>query len=455
LLLHTKVDCHHYIRHITAVLNDQIIRGQVVRLYPTAEQVTRQVQWTGALRWIWNHFVEAEEAKFAATGKFLWRAELYELAKVWRTEKDWIRDIPANAFIQIAADFDTALRKYLRDRKAGRVKGFKRSARYKTDRTLRDLAGFPAMRRKGVDDPSIYVPNRFRFIDAHTVVLPKLGKMKFRGSEAPEGGRPYAARIWCDAGDRWMLSIQWLCPKPVPLPPSDIVIAVDLGVSRLATVYDGANFLHIQAPRPLRKALRNLRRQQRTLARRQKKSRRRAVQRQRVACIHRRIRNVRKEVNHQLSHQLIAKAGVIITEDLNIKAMARSRLALSVADAGLGQLLTMTAYKAEWGGREQVKVDRFFPSSQQCCGCHVLHREMRNLSRRTLRCNCGNVIDRDDNACVNLYWYREGLGNRAGTRLTRVEIGEQGNVRKHDPVPVVETRIEPEFMGSDLREQKR
>jgi putative transposase len=405
--------------------NANIIRGLVVRLYPTAEQSTRLLRWMGALRFMWNRFIDAEQAQYEHDGSFLWRTQLHAIGQGLRREHDWIADVPANATIQVAADFDTALRRMVRERKAGR------------------RCGFPRRKKRGVRECSIYCANNKTRIapDLRGVTLPKLGAVKARGLQ-PIDGRLYAARIRRD-GDRWMLSLQFLCERPAPLPPSDTAVAVDLGVNRLATIFDGESFLHITAPRPLRRAERMLKRRQRRLSRRQKGSRRRLDQQRRVAAVHRKTRNRRKEAVHQFTNRLTAKAGSIIIEDLNVRGMARGRLAKSVNDAALGMVVRTLAYKADWRGRELVKVDRFFPSSQICSCCGTLHREMRDLSRRVLRCDCGNVLDRDENAAANLYWYREGLGNRPVHRPTRGERGDQA----HGPVPLIEPRIAPGFMS--------
>lgn len=400
--------------------NDSIIRGQVVRLYPTADQAQRLVQWTGALRWMWNRYLDAIKEQYAADGTFLWRTQLHPLGQSMRAERDWVADVPSNATIQVAADMDRALRKMVSDRKAGR------------------RCGFPKPKKRFVREAGIYCagPKMRLSTDLRGVRLPKLGEVKARGLRQIDG-RVYAARIWRD-GDRWMLSIQYECPAPAPLPPTEAVVAIDLGVKRLATIFDGEKFLHVDAPRPLRKAERLLRRRQRRLSKRVKGSSRRRAQARRVAVIHRKVRNRRKETVHQLTHRITATSGVIVVEDLNVKGMARGRLGKSCHDAALGAILRTLAYKAVWRGREVIKVDRFFPSSQACCGCGEIHTEMRSLGRRTLRCNCGNVMDRDENASVNLYWYGQGVRNRGPGASTR---GERG-VQAYGPVPLVEPRID-------------
>ena len=63
------------------------------------------------------------------------------------------------------------------------------------------------------------------------------------------------------------------------------------------------------------------------------------------------------------------------------------------------------------------------------------------LKQRVMRCGCGNTMDRDENAAVNLYWYPEGPGNRGIAAPTRVETGCQAAGVSLLPVPVAETRM--------------
>ena len=106
----------------------------------------------------------------------------------------------------------------------------------------------------------------------------------------------------------------------------------------------------------------------------------------------------------------------------------------------MGRLVTFIHYKADWRGREVVQIDPWFLGSQTCCMCGARHKEMENLSVRTMRCECGNVLGRDRNAAVNHYRYPEERENR-GFAPTRVEIGDQAGSAGCPPVPFVETRM--------------
>ena len=46
-------------------------------------------------------------------------------------------------------------------------------------------------------------------------------------------------------------------------------------------------------------------------------------------------------------------------------------------------------------------IDRFYPSSKLCCKCGNIKKDLK-LSDRTYVCECGNNIDRDVNAGINI-----------------------------------------------------
>ena len=76
-------------------------------------------------------------------------------------------------------------------------------------------------------------------------------------------------------------------------------------------------------------------------------------------------------------------------------------------DNGYGMFLNMLEYKLEDRGKYFVKVDKWFSSSQLCHCCGTVHPEMKNLTIRTMKCNCGMIIGRDQNAAINIL--KEGL----------------------------------------------
>ncbi len=94
---------------------------------------------------------------------------------------------------------------------------------------------------------------------------------------------------------------------------------------------------------------------------------------------------------------------MIVLEDLHVRGMQRNKhLALSISDAGMGELRQQLTYKSEWYGSMLVVADRFYPSSKLCSGCGVIKSTL-NLSERVYDCDaCGLSLARDENAAINL-----------------------------------------------------
>ena len=63
--------------------------------------------------------------------------------------------------------------------------------------------------------------------------------------------------------------------------------------------------------------------------------------------------------------------------------------------------LPLVGYKLEERGKYLIKVDRYFASSKICSVCGHKKKELA-LSERIYLCECGNRMDRDVNAAVNI-----------------------------------------------------
>jgi putative transposase len=82
--------------------------------------------------------------------------------------------------------------------------------------------------------------------------------------------------------------------------------------------------------------------------------------------------------------------------------MKNHKLAKSIADASMGQLLTMLEWKVKREGKTFHKIDRWYPSSKLCSCCGHKLSDLR-LSVREWTCpECGVKHDRDVNASINI-----------------------------------------------------
>ena len=131
--------------------------------------------------------------------------------------------------------------------------------------------------------------------------------------------------------------------------------------------------------------------------------------RTKLSRTHERIRNIRKDFLHKLSTHITMKYKYICIEDLKVSNMMKNKnLSKYVAEQGWREFRTMLEYKAERNDCKIITADRWFPSSQicSCCGNVLQGKDKLKLSQRTYHCHeCGNKIDRDYNAAVNLKLY--------------------------------------------------
>ena len=94
-------------------------------------------------------------------------------------------------------------------------------------------------------------------------------------------------------------------------------------------------------------------------------------------------------------------------EDLNVKGMMKNRhLSKAVQQQCFGEFRRQMEYKAMWNNISVVIADKFYPSSKLCSCCGNMKKDLK-LSDRIYRCECGNVIDRDYQASLNLKRYGE------------------------------------------------
>lgn len=381
---------------IYLIMLSMIQRSYQFRFYPTPVQTMLLAQFFGAARWVWNTALAWRSAAYKLDGERVTGVDFSrELTWLKRLEPfAWLAAVPATVLVQTLRDQDRAFANFFAKR--ARCPRFKRrshgaSIRFQLDQRV--------------------VMNAYRA--GSLLKLPGLGALDVRWSRVP-GGVPKMVTVRRDACGRYFVAFM-VEEAIAQAAPSTKSVGVDVGLKDVIVTSDGEKSGN---PRNLRRYLRRLKRAQRRLSRKRKGSNRWHRQRKRVARIHARINGARQDFLHKQTTGLIRNHGVIAIEDLNVKGLARTRLAKSMNDAALGELRRQLEYKCQWHGRVLLIADRFAPTSKTCSSCGTVQAEMPLRIRDWTCPDCGAVHDRDVNAAVNVLMFAT-AGNSAGSHAHR------------------------------------
>jgi putative transposase len=349
------------------------------RMRPKRAQAQALNRMAGARRFVWNWALRRWKDHSAATGKSITynrlAAELTALKR--QPGLEWLGDVDSQALQQVLKDLCRAFANFFAKRA--------RSPRFKSRK--RDKARFRIPQRIKVEEGKVYVP--------------KVGWVRIRQSREVDGTIK-GATFRREADGHWSVSLTVEFEMPdiaIAAPDPEKVLGIDLGLVDFVTPSDGSE--PIPAPRSYRKATTKIRRVQKAVSRRKKGSKRREKAKRRLARAHQKARDQRQDFLHKLSTDLVNEHDAIGIEDLNVKGLARTKLARSFADAAMGEFRRQLEYKCLWGRKHLVAIDRFFPSSKMCNACGAIHDTLA-LSDRHWVCGCGVVHDRDLNAARNI-----------------------------------------------------
>lgn len=343
----------------------------------------------GASRYVYNWGLAESQRAYELTGKRPRLGELKaQLVGLKKSDCLWLYEVSAHIGQSALKDLNVAFDRFF--------KGLSREG---------PKAGFPRFKKKGDRDSARFYEVA---LDERHIRLPRIGRVRLKETRTKRGfeGRILSATISRRA-DRWFVAIAVERQREIVLPkavrkPGD-VIGVDLGLKSAAVIHDGSETSLVEPQQPLRGSLKKLRRLNRQLARKQKGSRNRDKAKLELQRLHYKISCRRQDFLHQLSSSLAKTKSVIVLEDLHVRGMKQNRhLALSISDAGIGELRRQLTYKSEWYGSTVIVADRFYPSSKLCSGCGVI-KDALSLSERVYGCDvCGLFLDRDENAAINL-----------------------------------------------------
>ncbi|MEG4516533.1 transposase [Microcoleus sp. AT9b-C5] len=192
--------------------------------------------------------------------------------------------------------------------------------------------------------------------------------------------------------------------------PSGTTIGLDVG---LKEYYTDSNGTTVENPRFLRKGEKVLKRYGRRVSRKVKGSINRGKARQILGKRHLKISRQRKDHAVKLARCVISSNDVVVYENLRIKNMVKNHCqAKSINDASWYQFRVWLEYFGKVFEKITVAVNPQY-TSQECSNCGQIVK--KTLSTRTHACQCGCVLDRDENAARNILSRGLGTVGHTGT----------------------------------------
>ena len=364
------------------------------RVYPTTEQATMFAKTFGCCRKVYNLMLSDKIEGYKATGKF----PTVTPAK-YKDEYPYLREVDSLALANKQMDLQAAFRNtFSKSRKKNN--GFPKFKSAKHSRKA-----YTTNNQKGT----------VAIINDKYIKLPKIGKVKAVIHRVPESDWVIkSATVSQESDGKYYISILFEFDNIVNHYTADKTNAIGLDYASDGLYVDsngnvGSNHKYYRENHD------KLAKEQRKLSRmkgskkHEVKSNNYIKQLRKVNKIYRHIANQRLDNLHNISNEIANQYDVVCVESLNMRAMSNKGFGNGKAtmDNGYGMFLNMLEYKLADRGKYFVKVDKWFPSSQICHCCGMLHPEMKDLAIRTMKCDCGLTISRDRNAAINIL--QEGL----------------------------------------------
>lgn len=331
----------------------------------------------GCVRFIYNKMLSDKIKHYKES-----KQKLNSTPAQYKKEFEWLKEVDSLALANAQMNLQTAYNNFFRTPKVGFPK-FKSKKSHRKSYTTNCLNG------------------NITIVDGN-IKLPKVGLVKLKQHRnIPSEYKVKSVTVSQPPSGKYYVSVLFEYESQVQKHTPNTFLGLDFSMHEL---YKDSNGNEPCYPRYYRQAEKKLQHEQRKLSKMQKGSNNRSKQRIKVAKLHEKIANQRKDFLHKQSKQIVNAYDCVCIENLDMKAMSKSlNFGKSVSDNGWGMFVAFLRYKLDEMGKQLVKVDKFFASSQTCNVCGYKNPATKNLSIRTWTCpECGTHHDRDVNAAINI-----------------------------------------------------
>jgi putative transposase len=351
-----------------------MLKGFKYRLYPTNSQKELIAKHIGSSRFVYNLALETKNSAYLGSKHNFSPFDLIKQLPELKKECEWLKEVNSQSLQQSIQNMDIAFKKFFKG------------------------AGFPKFKSKHKGRQSFSVPQNV-IVENGSLIIPKFKEGIEIVLHRAIKGTIKSATISVTPTGKYFASILVDTNQDTPIKApikEETTIGVDLGIKTFLVISNG---LEIDNPKYLRKAQSKLKYVQRKYSKNKGKR-----TKKRLALLHEKVVNKRKDFLHKTSNNLIndSQIDTIALEDLNVAGMVKNHnLAQAISDVSWSTFVTMLEYKADWYGKNILRIGRFAPSSKTC-SCGVINKDLK-LSDRTWTCkSCGATHDIDILAANNI-----------------------------------------------------
>lgn len=388
-----------------------MLRAIKIRLYPNKEHELKLNKVLGCYRFVYNQMLARKQQEYKENNKSL---GLTDLSKYFHGE--------------LLKDENYA---WLKEQNTKVMKQAIRQMLSAYDKFFKQHNGFPKFKSKKDKQTALFpleaISKNNEFETMKITLTQSLKDIRFRCSDLYFNRlKQYhdmirSATLSKTKSGNFFLSIL------IELPNVDVIkfrqtnkhVGIDLGVKDFVITSDGDVFENKHFYKSQEQKITKLQRQ---MSKKQKGSNNRNKVRIKLAKVFEKLTNQKEHYIHSVVNDLLTYYDIVFMEDLNVQGMLKNhKLAKAIQEMCFYRFKSILTDKAFNNGKQVILVDRFYPSSKTCHVCGYINKGLKLSDRNWICPECGELLDRDLNAAMNILLEGERIIGVRSTEFTLVE----------------------------------